>query len=64
MNELYNLKQDPLEKQNIAEIYPDKVQYFKKLLENTIDTSFFGPAQFPSQNRAEILKRLESMGYL
>ena len=63
--ELYNVKKDPLEKVNIAEKYPDQTKYFKKQLENTIDISFFGPKEFPAtKDREEILKRLQSLGYI
>jgi len=63
--ELYDAQKDPLEKVNIADKYPDKVKYFRKQLENAIDISFFGPKEFPvGKEREEILKRLQSLGYI
>jgi arylsulfatase A-like enzyme len=63
-NELYNIQDDPMETNNIAEQHPDLIQHLKHQLAQTIDTSFFGPKAFPSRHREEILKRLQSMGYL
>ena len=62
--ELYDIQKDPLEKVNIASIHPDKTKYFRKQLENTIDTSFFGPKEFPKKEREEILNRLKALGYI
>lgn len=63
--ELYNIKNDPSEEVNIAGKNPDKTKHFKKQLERTIDISFFGPGEFPAtKDREEIMKRLESLGYL
>lgn len=63
--ELYDVKKDPFEEVNIAGKYPDKVKRFKKQLENTIDTSSFGPREFPAKkDRKEILKRLKKLGYI
>lgn len=63
--QLYDIRKDPLEEKNIAGKYPDKTKYFKKQLENTIDISFFGPKEFPAEKeREEILKRLQSLGYI
>lgn len=63
--ELYDVKRDPSEKVNIAGKYPDKTKCFKTQLANTIDISFFGPKEFPQkEEREEILKRLQSLGYI
>jgi arylsulfatase A-like enzyme len=63
--ELYDLHNDPLETINIAMEYPDKAKYFKEQLENAIDISFFGPKEIPlTKERDDILKRLQSMGYI
>ncbi len=62
--ELYDIQKDPFEKVNIANRHPDKTKYFRKQLENAIDTSFFGPREFPEKNREEILNRLQALGYV
>lgn len=63
--QLYNIKQDPSEKTNIAREHPDKTESFRKQLENTIDISFFGPKEFPAtKDRDEILKKLRLLGYI
>jgi arylsulfatase A-like enzyme len=63
-HELYNIQEDPLELNNIAEHHPDLVHQLKNQLAQTVDIAFFGPKAFPSRHREEILKRLQSMGYL
>lgn len=63
--ELYDVKKDPSEKADLAEKSPEKRKCFKKLLENTIDLSFFGPKEFPAEKeREETLKRLQELGYM
>lgn len=63
--ELYNIQEDPLEETNIACKYPEKLEYFRKQLENTIDISFFGPKEFPSRKESkEIVSRLQALGYI
>ena len=63
--ELYDIKENPSEKVNIAEKHPDKTTSFREQLQDTVDTSFFGPKEFPhKEERSEILKRLQSLGYI
>jgi len=63
--ELYDVKKDPLEKENMARKFPDKARNFRRQLENAVDISFFGPAAFPARKeREEILKKLKSLGYI
>jgi len=61
--ELYNVQNDPLEEVDIASEHPDKVKYLRKLLENTLDMSYFGPAH-PQKESEEVQKRLRALGYI
>jgi len=63
--ELYDIQKDSLEEVNIANKHPEKVGYFRKLLENTVDISFFGPKDFPKGEKGkEITNRLRALGYI
>lgn len=64
--ELYDIIKDPLEEVNSIHKYPDKAENFRKLLENTIDTSFFGPKDFPTEGeeRKKMISRLKALGYM
>jgi len=63
--ELYDIQKDPLEKMNIAGKYPEKVELFRKQLENTIDPSFFGPSEISLKKEGnEIANRLRALGYI
>lgn len=60
--ELYNVVEDPMERINIASQNPDKVNYLKKLLENTLDLSYFGPLRWKRESK-EVEERLRALGY-
>jgi len=63
--ELYDVQKDPLEEVNIVNKHPKKVEYFRKLLENTVDISFFGPKDFPAGKKGkEMISRLQALGYI
>lgn len=63
--ELYNIEKDPLEEVNIAGEHPEKVEYFRKQLENAVDVSFFGPEELPRDKESEeMMKRLKALGYV
>jgi len=61
--ELYNIQKDPLEEVNIARENPGKVDHLRKLLENTLDISYFGPIRPPKESE-EIKIRLRALGYI
>jgi arylsulfatase A-like enzyme len=63
-HELYNIHEDPQELNNIAEQHPALIHQLNQQLAQTVDIAFFGPIDFPETHRDEILKRLQSMGYL
>ena len=59
--ELYDLKEDPGEKVNIALKHPEKAIKLKRELQKTIDISYFGPKDFsPDTN---MMDRLKALGY-
>ncbi len=60
--ELYNVQKDPLEEKNIASENPDNVGRLRKLLENTLDMSYFGPVDM--KENKELEKRLRALGYM
>ena len=41
--ELYDIQKDPFEKENIASLHPEKLEYLRKQLQSTIDILYFGP---------------------
>ncbi len=60
--ELYNLHDDPFEKENIQMQHPEIVKSLKELLQNTVDISYFGPKEF--REKQEMLDRLRALGYI
>jgi len=63
--ELYDIQKDPFENRNLASLHPEKVEYFRRQLQNTIDLSYFGPKNIPAgEEKKEIVDRLRTLGYL
>ena len=64
--ELYNLREDPLEKQNIAAQLPERVDELKAVLKQIETRVPSEELQFPTQTElsGEDLEMLESIGYL
>jgi len=60
--ELYNLKSDPLEQIDLSQEYPEKRAHMRKLLERTLDISYFGSDHTVQKGR--MLNRLKALGYL
>jgi len=64
--ELYDIRDDPLEQVNLANKHPEIVKSLKRKLEKTVDTSYFGPKEFPHADETdkEMIKRLRALGYI
>lgn len=63
--ELYDVKKDPLETNDISSEHRDLVKHLRKQLESVVDISFFGPNEFPDrQGSNEMLQRLHALGYV
>lgn len=63
--ELYDIRVDPAESVNIASKHPDKVKHLRKLLEDTLDISYFGPRDLVKGVKGnEIVDRLQALGYI
>jgi len=62
--ELYNIHDDPNEQVDVSKEHPDVAQKLKKQLESTVDISYSGPEDFPTEQRKQILDRLKALGYV
>jgi len=65
--ELYNIRENPLEETNIVKEYPELAKQYKKLLEGVLDISYWGPREFDHLEREserEMKKRLRALGYI
>jgi hypothetical protein len=62
--ELYDIKKDPLEKENVASLYPEKLEHFRIQLQKTVDISYFGPKQIPAEEERKAVERLKALGYM
>jgi arylsulfatase A-like enzyme len=65
--ELYDIQKDPLETVNLASKTPDQAIYLRKQLADTLDLSFYGHAPRETsteKEREQMLKRLQSLGYI
>jgi len=60
--ELYNIRDDPFEQEDISRKSPEIVDSLKRQLENTVDISYYGPKEF--KETQEMLDRLKALGYI
>jgi len=64
--ELYNIRDDPLEHVNLTTKHPEIAKSLRRKLEKTVDISYFGPEEFPQADERdkEMIKRLKALGYI
>lgn len=62
--ELYDLREDPSERVNVACKYPKKVKYFRKQLQKTVQKLDFRSSEKTIPEDTYIRKRLRDLGYL
>jgi len=60
--ELYNIKDDPLEERDILNEDRETADSLRGELERTVDTSYYGPEKF--REKQKMLDRLKALGYL
>lgn len=60
--ELYNIRDDPFEQEDISRDSLEIVDSLRRRLEKTVDISYFGPEEF--RERQEMLDRLKALGYI